>query len=69
LHAHHRAVAGIDPLDLPRHEPVGHIGGADAAVLLRNGDAEEPELAHLVEDCSVGLLLAIGLDHARHELA
>ena len=68
LHAHHRAIAGIDPLDLARHEAVGDVGGAGAAIFLRQGHAEKAELAHLVEDRAVGFLLAIGLDHARLEL-
>ena len=68
LHAHHRAVAGIDPLDLARDEPVGDVGRAGAAVILRQRDAEQPELAHLVEDRAVGLLLAVGLDDARQQL-
>ena len=36
LHAHHRAIAGIDPLDLARDEPIGHVGRARAAELLRD---------------------------------
>ena len=41
LHAHHRAVAGIDALDLARHQAVGHIAGAEPAIFLGNGDAEQ----------------------------
>jgi hypothetical protein len=33
---HHRAVAGIDPLDLAGDEAVGDVGRAGAAVLLRD---------------------------------
>jgi hypothetical protein len=68
LHAHHGPVAGIDPLHLPRHEAVRHIGGAGAAVVLRQGDAEEAERAHLVENGPVGLLLPVSLDDARQQL-
>ena len=65
LHAHHRAVARIDPLDLARDETVGDIAGVGAAVLLRQGHAEEACLAHQAEERRIGLLLEIGALDAR----
>ena len=65
LHAHHRAIAGIDALHLARDQPVGDIGGAGAAVVLRQRQPEQPERAHLAKNLGVGLLFAIGLDDAR----
>jgi len=68
LHAHHRAVARIDALDLARDQPVGDVVQARAAVGLGNGRAEQPELAHLAKDRRVGLLVAERLLHARLQL-
>src|SRR5204863_3192722 len=39
LHAHHRAEAGIDALDLARDEAVAHVIEAGTAVLLGKDDA------------------------------
>src|SRR5262249_33810651 len=63
-----RAVARVHPLHLARDETVGHVVGAGAAILLRQGDAEQAERAHLMEDLAVSFLLQIGLDHARQQL-
>jgi hypothetical protein len=60
LHAHARAIAGIDALDLARDEAVGDVVHARAAVALDRG-TEEAERAHLVEDLAVELLVAEGL--------
>ena len=57
LHAHHRAVARIDALDLARDEAVADVVEAGAAVLGRHRRAEQAELAHLAEDRRVGLLV------------
>jgi hypothetical protein len=59
LDAHHRAVAGIDALDLACDQPVGDVAGTQPAIFLRNGDAEQPGPAHLAEDLRVGLFLKI----------
>ena len=67
LDAHHRAVAGIDPLDLAGDEAVGDVGGGRAAVFLGQRHAEQAEFAHFIENGPIGLLLAIGLDDARLE--
>ncbi len=67
LHAHHRAVAGIDPLDFARHQPIGDVARARAAILFRHGHAQQPKLAHLAENCAVGLFLQIGVHNARAE--
>ena len=68
LHRHHRAVAGIDALDLARDQPVGDGAEAGAAVLLRQRGAEQAELAHLGDDLAVEALLAVGGEHARKQL-
>ncbi len=68
LHRIHRAVAGIDPLDFARDEAVGDVARIGAAILFRQRDADQAELAHLVEDFAVGLFLEIGLGDARHQL-
>ena len=69
LHAHHRAVAGVDALDLARDQAVADVVEAGAAVGLGDGRPEQAELAHLAEDRRVGLLVAEGLEHARREAA
>ena len=61
LHAHHRAEAGVDALDLARDEPVGDITSAGAAEFLRQREPEQPRLAHQAEELGVGLLLEVGL--------
>ncbi len=68
LHRHHRAVAGIDTFHFTGNEPVADVAEAGAAVLLRDGGAEEPERAHLVDDLAIEALLAIGGEHARKQL-
>ena len=68
LHRVHRAIAGIDALDLARHEAIGDVARIGAAIFLRQGDADQAEFAHLVEDVAVGLLFQIGLGDARQQL-
>src|SRR5439155_24687431 len=68
LHRIHRAVAGIDPLDLARDQAIGDIARVGTAIFFRQRDADQTELAHLVEDFAVGLFLEIGLDDARLQL-
>ena len=68
LHRHRRAETGIDALDLARDQPVADIAEAGAAVVLRNGRAEQPERAHLAQDGRVEFALAVGGEHARKQL-
>ena len=68
LHAHHRAEARIDALDLARDQAVADIAHAGAAVLLGDDDAEHVERAHLAEDRRLGLLVPEHLQHARGQL-
>ncbi|MGY3661463.1 hypothetical protein ACVJ19_008126 [Bradyrhizobium sp. USDA 376] len=68
LHRVHRAVAGIDPLDLARDEAIGDVARVGAAIFLRQRDADQAELTHLVEDLAVGLLFQIGLGDAGQQL-
>ena len=68
LHRHGRAIAGIDPLHLARHQAVGDVVHPGAAVVLRQGRAEEAERPHFAEDLAVEALVPIGLEHPRHEL-
>ena len=69
LHAHHRAVAGIDALDLARDQPVADEVETGAAVFGRDGRAEQAHGAHFAEDGRVGLLVAERVPHARQQLA
>ena len=67
LHRIHRAIAGIDALDLPRHKAIGDVACIGAAIFFRQGDADQAEFAHLVEDVAVDLLFQIGLGDARQQ--
>jgi hypothetical protein len=67
LHAHRRAVAAIDPLDLARDQPVGDIIRAGAAVAL-DRRAEKAQFAHLVHDLAIETLLAVRGQDAREQL-
>ena len=64
----HRAIAGIDALDLARHQAIGDVARIGAAIFLRQRDADQAKLAHLVEDFAVGLFLKISLGDARQQL-
>lgn len=68
LHAHHRAIAGIDALHLACDEAVGDVGRADAAIGVGHGHTEQAEVAHLAEDRRVRRLLAVSFGHARLQL-
>ena len=65
LHAHHRAKAGVDALDLACDETVGDVAGVGAAVVLRQRQAEESRASHQAEQRRIGLLLQIGALDAR----
>ena len=69
LHAHHRAEARVDPLDLARHEAISDIARAGAAEFLRQRHPEQALFAHQPEELRVGLLLEIGLLDPRREFA
>jgi len=68
LHRIHRTVAGIDALDFARHQAIGDIARIGAAIFFRQRDADQAELAHLVEDLAIGLFLEVSLGDARQEL-
>ena len=68
LHPHRRAVAAIDPLDRAGDQAVAHVAEPGAAIFVRNGRAEEAELAHLGHDLAVEPLVEIGGGHARLQL-
>ncbi len=67
LHRKRAAVAGIDPLDLARDQPVGDVADIGAAIARERGP-EKPHLAHLVHDGAVEDFVPIGLEHAGEEL-
>ena len=69
LHAHHRAIARVHPLDLTGNKAVAHIVQATAAELFGDGRTEQTHLAHLAKDGRVGGFVAKGLQHSRHQLA
>src|SRR6516165_5211372 len=68
LHRHGGAVAGIDPLDLARDQPVGDIAEARAAVFFRDRGSEQAERAHLGDDGAIETLLAVVHEHAWEQL-
>ena len=68
LHAHHRAITGIDTLNLTRDQAVSHIVQPRATVLLRNRRAKQPERAHLTKNLDVGVLIAKSLNYTRQQL-
>ena len=68
LHAHRRAIAAVDAFDLARGEAVGDVAEARAAIGFGDRDAEQAHLAHLAHDLGVEVFLAVGLEHARHQL-
>ena len=65
LYAHHRAIAGIDALDLTRDQSISHVIGFGTAILDRQRRSEETKLAHLAEDARVRYFLRIGFDDVR----
>ena len=74
MDAHDHAQEGVDVLQLLAGEGERDVVEPGAAVLLRNGQTENAELAHLVEHFGVELalgvpLLDVGRDFARGELA
>src|SRR5271166_903071 len=68
LHAHHRAEAGVDALDLTRHQSVSDITRAGAAEFRRQRHSVQPRFAHHAKQLGVGLLLEIGLLDPGREL-
>ena len=68
LDRHRRAVAAVDPLDGAGDQAVADIAQAGAAIFVRDGRAEQAELAHLIEDRAVEMLFEISLGDARLEL-
>ena len=69
LHAHHRSVAAVHAFDLAGDQAVADVVQARAAVLGRDGGAQQAQLTHLAEDGRVGLLVAKGQRHAGQQLA
>ena len=68
LHRHRRAEAGIDALQFARDQAVADVVEAGAAVFLRDGRAEQPELAHFAEDRRIGVAVVVGGDDAGEQL-
>jgi hypothetical protein len=64
LHAHRRAVAAVDSLDLPGDQAIGDVVHAGAAIGFGQGAAQEPQGAHLGHDLAIEALLGIGAHHA-----
>ena len=58
MHAHHRAVAGIDAFDFARDEAIADVIETGAAILLRDRGAEQSERSHFREHGRVGRLVA-----------
>ncbi|MDT4845306.1 hypothetical protein FQZ97_792910 [compost metagenome] len=68
LHAHHRAVTGIDTFDFAGDQAVADVVEAAATVDFRDSRAEQAGLAHLAENRRVGLLVAERFQHSRRQL-
>jgi hypothetical protein len=68
LHAHRRAVAAVDALDLAGDQAVGDVVGLGPAIGLRQRRPEQAQGAHLAHDGAVEGLVAVGLAHPRLEL-
>ncbi len=68
LHAHRRAIAGIDPLHFPRHQAVGHIAKSRSAIGGRRHHPEKTHGPHLVHDLAVKRLITKRLLHPRRQL-
>ena len=64
LHAHGRAVAAVDGLDLAGDQAVGDVVHAGAAVLLWQRGPQEAQLSHLGHDFAVEPLLGEGRQDA-----
>ena len=67
LHAHRRAIAAVDALDLARDQPIRDVVDPGAAKAV-DRCAEKAERAHLVHDLAIETLVPIGLDDAREQL-
>src|SRR5437660_12497339 len=57
LHAHHRAVTGIDAFDLARDQSVADVIQCGAAVALGQRWSEQAELSHFTKARPVGALV------------
>ena len=68
LDRHRRAVAAVDALDRAGDQAVADVAEAGAAIFVRDGRAEQAELAHLAHDLAVETLVEIGRGHARLQL-
>src|SRR5690606_4688699 len=68
LHAHHRAVAGVDTLDFAGDQAIAYVIEARATVSFGNGRPKQPELTHFRENGRIGFFVAESFEHARCEL-
>ena len=66
---HDPAQRGVCAAELLHAEHVGQVVATEAAVLLGDGEPEEPDLRHLRDDREVDLLVAVPLGAVRHRLA
>ena len=67
LHAHHRAIAGVDALDFTGDQAIADIVQAAATVLLGDGCAQQADFAHFAEDRRIGLLMTESFEDARRK--
>ena len=68
LHRHGGAIAGIDPLDLPRDQSIGDVAEPGSAVLFRDRRAEKAQRSHFLHDGGIEALLAIVEEDAGKQL-
>ena len=74
MRGHRDRDGGVDPRQLLDRDRVRERVGAGAAVLLRDGDAHQPELGHLLDELVREAVFAVelrgnGLDPLGRELA
>ena len=69
VHRHDHAQRRVDVLELLARQAEAQVVHARAAVLLRHGDAEQPELGHLREHVPVEAVLAIEVVDVRRDFA
>jgi len=67
VHRDERPERGLAALDLLARQRLGDVVEAGASVLLRDHDAEDPELGHALDQLEVELVLDVVLDRDRQD--
>ena len=67
LNRHHRPIARIHSLNFLGYQPVADVIHPGTVIAL-NHRAQQPELAHLAENCRIGFFIPIGIFNPRQQL-